>query len=58
MAAKGEVSQVLDIMEGDPVLVVEQKLMDEKDHPIGWGLMYFTVRIPGWRQLLPSISYE
>ena len=42
MAAKGEVSQVLDIMEGDPVLVVEQKLMDEKDHPIGWGLMYFT----------------
>jgi GntR family transcriptional regulator len=42
MAAKGEVSQVLDIMEGDPVLVVEQKLLDEKDHPIGWGLMYFT----------------
>ncbi|WP_373482073.1 GntR family transcriptional regulator [Acetobacterium sp.] len=42
MAAKGEVSQVLDIMEGDPVLVVEQKLMDEKDHPIGWGMMYFT----------------
>lgn len=42
MAATGEVSQVLDIMEGDPVLVVEQKLMDEKDHPIGWGLMYFT----------------
>ncbi|WKY45315.1 UTRA domain-containing protein [Eubacteriaceae bacterium ES2] len=41
-AAKGEVSQVLDIMEGDPVLVVEQKLLDEKDHPIGWGLMYFS----------------
>lgn len=42
MAAKGEVSQILDISEGEPVLVVEQKLLDEKDHPIGWGLMYFT----------------
>jgi GntR family transcriptional regulator len=41
-AAKGEVSQILDLMEGDPVLVVEQKLLDEKDHPIGWGLMYFA----------------
>lgn len=47
MAAKGEVSQVLDILEGDPVLVVEQKLMDEKDHPIGWGLMYFTGEYSG-----------
>jgi GntR family transcriptional regulator len=41
-AAKEEVSQILDILEGEPVLVVEQKLLDEKDHPIGWGLMYFS----------------
>lgn len=42
IAAKGEISQILNIDEGEPVLVVEQKLLDEKDHPIGWGLMYFT----------------
>lgn len=42
MSAKGEVSQILDVLEGEAVLVVEQKLLDEKDHPIGWGLMYFT----------------
>lgn len=42
MSANSEVSQILDIMEGEPVLVVEQKLLDENDHPIGWGLMYFT----------------
>ncbi|HEY5555409.1 GntR family transcriptional regulator [Acetobacterium sp.] len=42
MAAKGEVSQILDVLDGEPLLVVEQKLLDEKGHPIGWGLMYFT----------------
>lgn len=42
IAAKGEVSRILDVMEGEPLLVVEQKLLDEKDHPIGWGMMYFT----------------
>ncbi|MGV8906162.1 MAG: GntR family transcriptional regulator [Acetobacterium sp.] len=42
IAAKGEVSQILDVLDGEPLLVVEQKLLDEKDHPIGWGLMYFT----------------
>ncbi|MBK5244355.1 MAG: GntR family transcriptional regulator [Eubacteriaceae bacterium] len=42
VAAKGEVSRILDVLDGEPLLVVEQKLLDEKDHPIGWGLMYFT----------------
>ena len=40
-AAKGEVSKNLNIMDGDPVLVVEQKLLDDRNHPIGWGMMYF-----------------
>jgi len=47
MAAKGEVSQILDVLDGEPLLVVEQKLLDEKDHPIGWGLMYFTGEYTG-----------
>ena len=42
ISAKDEISQILDVMEGDAVLVVEQKLLDEKDHPIGWGSMYFA----------------
>jgi len=42
MSSKGEVSQILDVLDGEPLLVVEQKLLDEKGHPIGWGLMYFT----------------
>lgn len=47
IAAKGEVSHILDVLDGEPLLVVEQKLLDEKDHPIGWGLMYFTGEYTG-----------
>ena len=25
-----------------PLLVVEEKLLDEKDKPIGWGMMYLA----------------
>lgn len=41
-AAKGEVSAVLGIKENAPVLIVEQKLLNDKGRPIGWGLVYFT----------------
>lgn len=39
--ANGEISQILKVREGEPVLVVEQKYFNASDKPIGWGLLYF-----------------
>lgn len=39
--ASGEVREIFDLAEGEAVLVVEQKQYDEKNNPIGWGIMYF-----------------
>ncbi len=37
-----DTSRNLEIPVGTPLLVVEEKLLDEKDKPIGWGMTYLT----------------
>ncbi|CAK7013317.1 MAG: HTH-type transcriptional repressor NagR [Eubacterium sp.] len=40
--AEDETARNLEIPVGMPLLVVEEKLLDEKDKPIGWGMMYLA----------------
>lgn len=40
--AKGRISKLLDLTEGEAILVVEQKKFDEKGRPIEWSLLYFS----------------
>lgn len=37
-----ELNKVLGLTEISPLLLVEQKLFDEKNKPIGWGLTYYV----------------
>lgn len=37
-----EVMENLNRHDGDPVMVIEQKLLDENNVPIGWGITYFA----------------
>ncbi|NTW72130.1 MAG: GntR family transcriptional regulator [Eubacteriaceae bacterium] len=36
-----EIKAVLNIEDTDPVMAIEQKLLDENSKPIGWGVTYF-----------------
>lgn len=42
--AKGRISKLLNLTEGEAILVVEQKQFDEKGKPIEWSLLYFSQR--------------
>lgn len=39
--AIGEVKDIFNLNQGDAVLAVEHKYYDEKNNPLGWGIMYF-----------------
>jgi DNA-binding GntR family transcriptional regulator len=39
--AQGEEMQFLKVAEGHPLMVVEQKLFDDQNHPVGWGKIFY-----------------
>ena len=45
--ASGEISKILQIAEGEPVLVVNQTQFDEKSNPIAWETTYFSEKDSG-----------
>lgn len=41
-AAASPISQALNVEEGFPLVVIEQKFLNDKEKPIGWGRIYFN----------------